>query len=183
LYFGDNERKQLWGLRNKEIELFTPGEYYSHGSDVKGINQAFYFDMTSYLPGDILVKVDRAAMANSLETRAPFLDRDLVEFVLTLPAQAKVTSNDSKIIMRRALSDKWPPAIRNRQKQGFGVPFSSWMRQPDMRNMCQRIFAEKSLLRRLFPGLTLEQTSPDSYQTWILLSLGVWLDQHQVMVS
>jgi len=163
--------------------LFTPGDYFIPGPEVIGIDQAFYFDMTSYLPGDILVKVDRAAMANSLETRAPFLDRDLVEFMLTLPAQVKVSPSESKIIMRRALSDKWPPAIRGREKQGFGVPFSAWLRQPDLQSLSERIFAEKSLLRRLLPGLPSGQASTESYQSWLLLSLGVWLEQHQVGVA
>jgi asparagine synthase (glutamine-hydrolysing) len=182
-YFCERERREVWGVRLPEIDLFTPGDFFFPGPEVKGINQALYFDMTSYLPGDILVKIDRAAMANSLETRAPFLDRDLVEFMLTLPAQVKVTSNDSKIIMRHAMSDKWPLSIRNRKKQGFGVPFSDWLKHPELHRLCKRVFSEKSLLSRLFLGLSSVKLSPDSYQTWLLLSLGVWLEQHQIAVA
>ena len=183
LYFSELERRRLWAGRGAEIDLFRPGPYFLPEERVSGIDQAFFFDLTSYLPGDILVKVDRAAMANSLETRAPFLDPDLVEFALTLPSEVKVTAAESKILMRFALSELWPPAIRNRSKQGFGVPFSAWLRHPDLQGLTNRVFAEKSRLRQLLRGLRSSENSPDSYQTWLLLALGIWLEQHPVEVA
>ena len=183
VYFSESERRRLWEGRVAEIDLFRPGPYFLPEEQVSGIDQAFFFDLTSYLPGDILVKVDRAAMANSLETRAPFLDPDLVEFALTLPSEVKVSAAESKIIMRFALSDYWPAAVRNRSKQGFGVPFSAWLRHPDLQGLTKRVFAEKSRLRQLFRGLPSGEGSPDSYQTWLLLVLGIWLEQHPVEVA
>jgi len=178
MYFSEAERRQIWGQRQRSVDTFRPGAYFLPEPGASGLNQAFHFDLTSYLPGDILVKVDRAAMANSLETRAPFLDRDLVEFMLTLPAQVKVTAYDSKIIMRHALSDLWPSEIRKRPKQGFGVPFSVWLRHPDLQGLHDRIFSGDSQLRELLPGLPSSPASPDSYQSWLLLTLGVWLNNH-----
>jgi asparagine synthase (glutamine-hydrolysing) len=178
MYFSEAERRRIWGHRQRSVDTFRPGTYYFPDPGVSGLNQAFHFDLTSYLPGDILVKVDRAAMANSLETRAPFLDRDLVEFMLTLPAHTKVTAYDSKILMRHALSDLWPSGIRKRPKQGFGVPFSVWLRHPDLQRLFVRIFSKESRLKGLLPGLPTNPTSPDSYQSWLLLTLGVWLDNH-----
>jgi hypothetical protein len=80
--------------------------------------------------------------------------------------------------MRHALSDLWPSEIRNRPKQGFGVPFSVWLRHPDLQQLCDRIFSKESHLRGLLPGLPTKPTSPDSYQSWLLLTLGVWLENH-----
>lgn len=183
LYFSETERSQLWGGMRTKVDLFRPDPYYLPAKDTSGVNRAFYFDLTAYLPGDILTKLDRAAMAHSLETRTPFLDRDLVEFALTLPARLKVTANESKIIMYHALSTYWPKEIRARSKQGFGAPYATWLGIPELKSHAHRVFAGGSSLSRLLPGLRFDQISPDSYQTWILLTLGVWLEHHGVLAS
>jgi len=183
LYFSEAERTRLWGPARNRVNSFAPGSYYMPEPGTRGIDQAFYFDLTSYLPGDILVKVDRAAMAHGLETRTPFLDRDLVEFALSLPAQIKVTDADSKIIMRTALSEYWPPGIRTRPKQGFGVPFATWLSDPEIRELTLGVFAPGSRLRHLLPGLQSDSVPLDSYQAWLLLTLGVWLEKHPAAVA
>ena len=85
-------------------------------------------DDSSYLPGDLLVKVDIATMASGLEGRSPFLDHPLVEFVARLPTAQKVGLSGGKRILRRAVADLLPSAILKRRKQGFGVPISRWFR-------------------------------------------------------
>ena len=83
-------------------------------------------DMNSYLPGDILTKVDRMSMASSLEARVPLLDHHLVEFACRLPADLRMRSGVAKYVLKRALSGRIPAELLTRPKQGFGVPLESW---------------------------------------------------------
>ena len=83
---GNGTRRSWWAEQSKAPSSYFPGEYYRPPAGTTGMNEVLHFDLMSFLPGDILVKVDRAAMAHGLETRAPFLDRDLVEFSLSLPS-------------------------------------------------------------------------------------------------
>ena len=176
-------RQKLWGSRCSDIDFYKPEKYFLPPDKVNGIDRAFYFDLTGYLPGDILVKSDRASMANSLETRAPFLDRDLAEFALTIPWQLKLDQEQSKIVMRSAFERYWPKEIHKRGKLGFGAPYSHWLRQPGMQRLNERIFSKSGRLADLMPGLISNMPlSPDSYHTWILLTLGVWLEQNEVNV-
>src|SRR5207247_6236169 len=103
--------------------------FYKPGGELQGFDRATDFDIRCYLPGDILVKVDRAAMAHGLETRAPFLDVDLVEFVLNLPARLRFKGDSLKYFLRQACDDLWPESVRARPKQGFGAPIWSWMKR------------------------------------------------------
>ena len=92
--------------------------------------QAQYTDFKTWLPGDILTKVDRASMANSLEVRAPFLDHRFVEWAATLPAGLKLHRGTSKYILKRTLNPLLPREILYRPKQGFSMPISHWFRGP-----------------------------------------------------
>jgi asparagine synthase (glutamine-hydrolysing) len=92
--------------------------------------QALYTDLNTWLPGDILTKVDRASMANSLEVRAPLLDHHFVEWAATLPATLKLRGQSSKYILKRALEPVLPREILYRPKQGFSMPLAQWFRGP-----------------------------------------------------
>ncbi len=89
-----------------------------------------YMDSLNYLPNDILFKVDRASMANSLETRAPFLDKDLYEFSLNLPIEKKIIKSKGKIILRELLNKKIPNNLIDRPKAGFSIPIGKWIKKP-----------------------------------------------------
>ena len=96
------------------------------GADV--LSQALYFEATAKLTGDMLVKVDRASMAASLEVRSPLLDHKLAELSASIPAAWKMRQGKGKAIFLDAVGDRLPPALRNRRKMGFGVPLSHWFR-------------------------------------------------------
>jgi asparagine synthase (glutamine-hydrolysing) len=96
--------------------------------DAAPLAQAQYVDINTYLPGDILVKVDRASMAVSLEARAPLLDRDLVAFGFSLPARLKLRGGSGKDVLKRALAPYVPGEILYRRKQGFAMPLAEQFR-------------------------------------------------------
>ncbi|MCI0392814.1 MAG: asparagine synthase (glutamine-hydrolyzing) [Acidobacteria bacterium] len=100
--------------------------FYAKPASADRLDHQLYLDAKAYLPGDILVKVDRMSMANSLETRAPLLDHKLIEFVQTIPASLKLRGTETKYILKRAVSGLIPDEIIHRPKQGFDVPLKHW---------------------------------------------------------
>jgi len=92
------------------------------------LSRQLHANFVSYLPDDLLVKVDRCTMANSLEARSPFLDRDLIQYVAALPDRYKLARGRAKLVLREAFADLLPPAIDGRRKMGFGVPLGAWFR-------------------------------------------------------
>jgi asparagine synthase (glutamine-hydrolysing) len=94
------------------------------------LDRVQYTDFKTYLPGDILTKVDRASMAHSLEVRVPVLDHHLVEWAAGLAPEAKLKGRQGKYIFKKALEPHVAPEILYREKMGFGVPLADWFRGP-----------------------------------------------------
>ena len=103
------------------------------------LSQVQYADFKTYLPGDILTKVDRASMASSLEVRVPLLDHTLVEWAARLPSHLKLHGREGKYIFKAALEPHVCKAILYRPKQGFAVPLAAWFRGPLRRRLRQRL--------------------------------------------
>jgi asparagine synthase (glutamine-hydrolysing) len=111
---------------------------------LSGVERMMAQDMLGYLTDDILVKVDRAAMAVSLETRVPLLDPEVVEFAWRLPLDLKIRGNTTKWILRQVLYRHVPPVLIERPKMGFGIPVGDWLRGP-LRDWAEALIDERRL--------------------------------------
>lgn len=96
----------------------------------QGLGRQLFADVTGYLPDDILVKLDRMSMAVSLEARVPFLDHEVVEYAMDIPADWKFSGGASKILLKAAFRDLLPAEILRRGKEGFSIPMKNWLRGP-----------------------------------------------------
>ena len=103
--------------------------FYNKADTEDHLSRILYTDIKTYLPGDILVKVDRMSMANSLETRAPLLDYRVVEYAATIPSRLKLSENETKHIFKKSLESLLTEDILYRKKMGFSVPLANWLRQ------------------------------------------------------
>ncbi len=145
-------------------------------------------DTVSYLPDDILVKVDRAAMAVSLETRVPLLDHRVYEFAWSLDEKYKLRGNDSKWILKQLLYRHVPPQMLDRPKKGFSVPMGQWLRGP-LRQWGEQLLAlprleEQNLLdaQRVREVWMQHQSGQvdNSARLWGILMLQAWLDEYGI---
>lgn len=168
--------------------LETTKQILSHGGHLDPVSRFQYLDTLQYLPSDILTKVDRMSMGNSLEVRAPLLDYTLVEYVATLPVSLKLRDGVSKYIFRKVATRLLPPSVLSKRKQGFAIPKDRWF-QRELRAFAEEILLDRrALARGYFREATLRRmlehhtTGRRDYSTWIwcLVVLEMW---HRVFVD
>ena len=131
----------IYGGREPETIISAPG---ARVRSLPFSSRMMYLDMLSYLPDDILVKVDRAAMGVSLETRIPFLDHRVIEAAWQLPMHLKIRNGTGKFCLRQLLYRRVPKSLIERPKMGFGVPLSDWLREP-LRDWAETLLDENRL--------------------------------------
>jgi asparagine synthase (glutamine-hydrolysing) len=189
-HFADERRRQLYRTeiadsvqRNDRHSLIR--DWYGEAGLVDGLSALQYLDLHTYLPGDILTKVDIAAMAHSLEVRVPLLDHRVVEFAASIPAEFKMFAPDGslsqKYLLKKYANRLLPGDAFNRRKQGFGVPIDRWFRDDLYDQVRRRLLVEPGILDRLFNPTAREAlvASPaaayaNAPRIWSLLFLRAW---------
>ncbi len=179
--FTENFTRQTQG--DSAARILDPWFARANGSGV--VDAVLLADIMTYLPNDLLVKVDIATMANSLEARSPFLDHHVIEFAASLPEKYKLRGFTTKYLLKQVLRKLLPAENLDRRKMGFGVPIGHWLRgklQPFLR---ETLLAEVSLRRGLFRPegvkrlVELHTRGERDYspQLWTLLMLELWFQR------
>ena len=157
--------------------------FHARSAHLPPLDQVLYVNLKTYLPGDLSVKMDRMSMASSLETRSPFLDTALIEYLARIPARYKVGLRRSKPLLRAAFYPMLPRRIWHRRKHGFGVPMDRWfdgelavlfedeVAGPDARS---RDFFQRQAVRAVLHAHQTEKR-PSGPQLWTMLTLERWL--------
>jgi len=131
-YFSPGQRAKLWrkefSFRSDNAQTLLAEKFDS--AEGSYLDKTLYTDLHTYLPGDLLVKADRMAMAASIEARSPFLDHKLVEWSARVPDQYKIRGRSGKYLLKKAFADYLPENVRRHRKQGFGIPVGAWFRGP-----------------------------------------------------
>ena len=146
------------------------------------LHRALFADLKLYLPGDLLTLTDRMSMAHSLEVRVPFLDHRLLELAATIPASLKLRGMERKHILKRAVHDLLPPAVRNRRKMGFSVPLTVWFRK-ELRGFVEDVLSPAAIhdahvfhypsVRRILDDHFACRENHDN-QIWGLITFMLW---------
>jgi asparagine synthase (glutamine-hydrolysing) len=187
LLYSEEFKQKLEGLTSVAGRFL---EYAANVTTGEDLDLLLYTDSKTYLPGDILTKVDRMSMAASLETRAPLLDQKLIEFVTRIPASMKIAGNETKHILKRAVKDLIPEEVMVRPKQGFGIPISKWINQ-ELRGRIRDTLSDPLTRRRGYFNYSYIEVllnehdrgrRDHSYSLWALFMLELWhrrfLDSH-----
>lgn len=179
--YSDSFRQQLQGAQ--PVDLLRPWFAHVNGSGI--VDAALQADIMTYLPNDLLVKVDIATMAVSLEARSPFLDHHVIEFAASLPEKFKLRGLTTKYLLKKILRQLLPSENLNRRKMGFGVPIGHWFRgtmQPFLREV---LLSERATSRGLFKPEVVKSfidqharsERDHSHQLWTFLMLELWFQK------
>jgi asparagine synthase (glutamine-hydrolysing) len=167
-----NGHDSIRALRGR-AGAFAPGD----------LRALLHLDLTTYMTDDVLAKVDRMSMAHSLEVRPPFLDHRIVEFAATLPEHMKIRRGRLKFILRELMSDRLPPAVLTRRKEGFDIPVHHWLRTA-LRPLLKETLSEQNVRQsEIFSWnaidtvmrVHLERRANLGYHLWGLLVLFLWM--------
>jgi asparagine synthase (glutamine-hydrolysing) len=182
-------------LRELHEALAVAGEPSTLGAsppaNARGIDRILALDFATYLPGSVLMKVDRASMAHGLEVRPPLLDDALIDFAFSLPPSIKASRGRTKILLRLAARGHLPDAIIDRPKKGFGIPLALWLRGP-LRERLEAaladdaLFASGLLRRDAFRGFATAHQRRDadhSKPLWALIVLSDWARRERVTID
>jgi asparagine synthase (glutamine-hydrolysing) len=185
--FNDAERAELLdpGFRASVDEARAPAVLNAPWEAASGssvLDRLLEVDVDTYLPGDLLVKVDIATMAHSLEARSPFLDPEVMEFAASLPPREKASLGRKKLLLRRAYRGRIPDSILDGPKRGFGVPLGAWFRG-DLQDYARELLLDPMTLDRGYLNEAAVRSILDAHaagrgdrsaQLWALVMLESW---------
>jgi asparagine synthase (glutamine-hydrolysing) len=191
VFLTEQQKQQLYTeeLKNAIDHRSTCGRFtsYLNGSgQADALWQEQFADVKTYLPDDILTKVDRMSMANSLEARTPYLDYRVVEFASRLPSEMKINGLQTKYLLKRCMANKLPAPILSRKKEGFSIPMKNWLKQelkPLMEDVLsasrikQNGFFDPSCIEKL-KAAHLAGSANNSHQLWSLMVFEIWRDMY-----
>ncbi|OGK16880.1 asparagine synthase (glutamine-hydrolyzing) [Candidatus Roizmanbacteria bacterium RIFCSPHIGHO2_01_FULL_39_12c] len=175
--FSKAERKKLWNDKSALNDDFI-------GKNIKKIN---LFDLSTYLPGQLLSKVDRTSMMHSLEVRCPFLDYRLAEYVYNLPENYKMKNGMGKIMLKDILLGIMPEEFVNRKKQGFGAPIKEWLREKKTEKFVIEAlgvdspiykYLKNDVVGKIISSFYAGKDDSFCYKVWSILCLSLWLKHH-----
>jgi asparagine synthase (glutamine-hydrolysing) len=190
-FFGSDEKPALLtGDVRRELHGPDPetrlARHFERFAQLPWPSQMMRFDAETYLPEDVLTKVDRMSMAHSIESRVPLLDNEVIDFAATLPASLKIKNGRRKHVLKEVAATLLPRAILDRRKQGFGVPLGTWFRG-NLRELfadtllspssLQRGYFEPAFVRRLVDE-HLAGTRDHMWQLWQLVVFERWHQQY-----
>lgn len=185
--FEESEKLEIEGERLRAVAALPTDRIFEELANLTTTltptEIAMETDFHSYLPGDILTKVDIASMANSLEVRCPFLDTKIMEFAASLPLEYKLSGSSGKHILKTAFADILHPDIINRRKMGFGVPVAAWFRGTWEKTLREHLLEGPSVKNGFLNKTSIEKMIDShiklqadySYQLWSMLIFDIFL--------
>ncbi len=179
--YTDEFRREMGG--HEAADFLAP--WFAHANGAGVVDASLLADTMTYLPNDLLVKVDIASMAVSLEARSPFLDHHVIEFAASLPENLKLRGLTTKYLLKRVLAKLLPAENLQRRKMGFGVPIGHWLRGEMNAFLRETLLSEKSLGRGFFKPeavarmveLHTRGERDHAHQLWTLLMLELWFQR------
>jgi asparagine synthase (glutamine-hydrolysing) len=186
MLFDGPEKKRMFSQNTYE-RITHPAYRYKEqilidSSSASFPSKLFELDLKVFMKDDVLVKVDRASMANSLEVRVPFIDVDLFEFAASLPWQMKINENTTKYILREAFKTSFPQSVYEKPKTGFTIPISKWFQDDfDVFTKDHLSYLKQTHLfnpKYIDTLLQVKQLGPLSSRIWPLIVFAVWHRKH-----
>ncbi|MEJ2052151.1 MAG: asparagine synthase C-terminal domain-containing protein, partial [Calditrichota bacterium] len=186
-YFSTEQKKnlfndELWGnIKNKDSYFFIE-ESLKNYPELEYLDRKLIIDMLYWLPDDLLIKADRATMANAVELRVPFLDHEIVEFAFTIKDRFKINNGQGKYILKKALEEILPHEVIHRPKMGFPVPLSEWFAGELKENVREILLGDRAVSRNIFNYNAVKNLLDDhtpgkrnlSGFIWILVIFEIW---------
>ena len=186
-YFSTEQKKnlfngELWGnIKNKDSYFFIENTLKTY-SGLEYLDRKLIIDLLYWLPDDLLIKADRATMANAVELRVPFLDHEMVEFAFTIGDRFKINNGQGKYILKKALEEILPHEVIHRPKMGFPVPLSEWFAGELKENVREILMGERAISRKIFNYNAVKNLLEDhtpgkrnlSGFIWILVVFEIW---------
>lgn len=178
----DNLKKKVDGYHPSTQTM----EFYNGIDADDHLSRVLYTDIKTYLVGDILVKVDRMSMANSLEVRAPILDHRVVEYAASIPSSLKLNQKEKKYILKKSFAPLLPQDILYRKKMGFSVPLAHWLRNELKATAEEKLFQSENGLSNYFKLVEIKNIWLEHQQgirdhsaaLWSLLMFEFWWQKY-----